>query len=352
MNPAKSKNEENMQRNLSPEASPEAKRKSIKLRKFAKPKTTNQEPLETTVSPPQVNLPNEDQESTENLENPDKDAKLQELLNEIYKYKNNPASYSASLQKFIDKNYSLSLHKQRRKKFKRRPFIVYDPYESIQADLVFYTQFSHQNFGYKYILTVIDIFSKMAHCRALKTKRATEVAEKLDEILAEFPIIPRKLMVDAGTEFSGTSPAINDIIVKKYKMVIYVLTGTTIKASIIERFNRTLRERLARYMTENNTKKWIDVLQDIVQNYNSTFHRSIGMAPSNVTFENRNEVFKKLYPKMDQKVKCKVKVGWRVRIPRQKPLFEKGFTPNWSTEVYIIKKIHKVFYLLRQIQSS
>lgn len=125
-------------------------------------------------------------------------------------------------------------------------------------------------------------------------------------------------------------------------MVIYVLTDSDSKAAVVERFNRTIRERLARYMTANNTKRWIDYLPEAVANYNNTFHRSIGMAPNLVSFENRQDVFKTLYPNIDMKVKCKLKVGWRVRIPRKKNIFEKGFTPNWTSQIYIISAIEQV----------
>jgi len=127
-------------------------------------------------------------------------------------------------------------------------------------------------------------------------------------------------------------------------MVIYVLTDSASKAAIVERFNRTLRERIGRYMTENSTKRWIDYLPEAIENYNNTYHSSIGMIPNLVSFQNRAEVFKKLYPDIDLKVKCKLKVGWRVRIPTKKSIFEKGFTPNWSKTIYIISKTEQVLF--------
>ena len=186
------------------------------------------------------------------------------------------------------------------------------------------------------------MFSKVAYAEPLKTKNATEVAAALDKIISSMPITPRRLMVDAGTEFSGTSNAIYNTIVRKYKMVIYVLTDSETKAAVVERFNRTLRERLAYYMTEHKTKRWLDYLPEFIEQYNSTVHSSIGMAPRMVSFDNREEVFNKLYPNKNLKTKCKLKVGWRVRIPRKKGIFEKGYAPNWSEEIYIISNVHQV----------
>jgi len=98
--------------------------------------------------------------------------------------------------------------------------LVYDPYDSIQADLVFYnsSEYYTHNSYYKYILTIIDVFSKVAYAVPLKTKQSAEVAAAFDKVIAEMPITPRKLMVDAGTEFSGASNAIYNVIVKKYKV--------------------------------------------------------------------------------------------------------------------------------------
>ena len=155
-------------------------------------------------------------------ESPAEPPNLDNLLSEIYKSKESPVAYSAAVKKYIDTNYSLSLHKQRRKRFRRRPFVVYDPYDSIQADLVFYnsSEYYTQNSYYKYILCVIDMFSKKAYAEPLKTKSSLEVGTALDKIISSMPITPRKLMVDAGTEFSGASNTIYNIIVRKYKVGI------------------------------------------------------------------------------------------------------------------------------------
>ena len=328
----------------------------IQLRKFAKQKSPKLPPITPQNSPEiqptahvskTLDFPIQRQKSLPTQLNADKET-LDQILDRLYTFKENPSAYSAHLQKYIDRNYSLSLHKQRRKKFRRRPFLVYDPMEAIQADLIFFNSpdLIHANSFYKYILTVIDIFTKKAFCRALKTKNSSEVASALDDIISEFPIIPRKLMVDNGTEFSGSSNAINDIIVTKYKMVIYILTDSEHKAGVVERFNKTLKQRIARFMTENHTKRWVDNLQDIVNNYNETIHRSIGMAPNHVSFQNREEVFARLFPNMEAKVKCKIKPGWRVRIPRKKSIFEKGYTPIWTEEIFVVKQVEKVCCLL------
>ena len=221
---------------------------------------------------------------------------------------------------------------------------MYDPMEAIQADLLFFNtpEYYTQNSYFKYILVTIDAFSRVAKAVPLKTKSATDVAAALDDIIAEYPITPRKLMVDAGTEFSGSSNAIYNVVVRKYKMVIYILTDSVTKASIAERFNRTLRENFARHFTETGSKRWVEFLPEFLHNYNNREHTAIGMSPNMVSFQNREEVFERLYPNARRKVKCKLKEGWKVRIPVKKGLFEKGSTPNWSSDVYTISKVEQV----------
>jgi hypothetical protein len=112
-----------------------------------------------------------------------------------------------------------------------------------------------------------------------------------------------------------------------------------IKAAIVERFNRTLKVRMYRYFTAKHTNRWIDVLQSLIDSYNKSFHRTIGMAPNDVTPENAREVAERMYP---PKVvpKFKFQLGDTVRITIYKHIFVKGYIQNWSEEVYTISERH------------
>ena len=113
-------------------------------------------------------------------------------------------------------------------------------------------------------------------------------------------------------------------------------TSTPSKASMAERAIRTLKSRLWRYFQHHNTKRWIDVLSTFVDNYNSTPHSTTGLAPNDVTEKNRKEVYKRMYPHHGIKIECKHRVGDLVRTKLDKGIFPKGYTPNWSQEIYII----------------
>ena len=108
------------------------------------------------------------------------------------------------------------------------------------------------------------------------------------------------------------------------------------KAAVVERVNRTLKSKLYRYFTGVNSLRYIDVLQDIVDSYNNTYHRSTGRAPATVSLLNVGQVRIKLYSKIERsKPKCfKFKVGDHVRLSFRKRLFKKGYKMNWMEEIF------------------
>ena len=115
------------------------------------------------------------------------------------------------------------------------------------------------------------------------------------------------------------------------------------KTSVVERWNRTMKEKMFKCFTANNTNKYIDVLDDLVERYNNTRHSSIKMTPVEV---NKKEidvrVYRNLYPDLTRRsMRAKFKTGDKVRILKTKRLFETGFTPNWTEEVFTISNIQR-----------
>ena len=119
----------------------------------------------------------------------------------------------------------------------------------------------------------------------------------------------------------------------------------------MERWNRTFKSRLERYFTENGTKKWTDVLQDLTRNINDSVNRSIGMAPSKVTVANADLIRKRLYDEPDEVKPCTLTIGDRVRIPRIKNIHSKGYSQNWTDTVYTIinsqKSLNICYYTIK-----
>ena len=110
---------------------------------------------------------------------------------------------------------------------------------------------------------------------------------------------------------------------------------------------------MQKYFYKNKTKNWIDVLSQIIDNYNNTPHSAIGIAPNQVTENNRKEVYKRLYPNLGLRTVCKLKVEDRVRKIKNKDIFEKGYTENWSEEIYVISKVKQTngvcYYYLKDL---
>ena len=131
-------------------------------------------------------------------------------------------------------------------------------------------------------------------------------------------------------------------VMKRYGINHYSTpTKTKWHASMAERAIRTIKSRISRYMQRSKSKRWIDVLDQVVANYNETPHSSHGLKPNDVTDENRREVYKKMFPKRKLIRDCRLEKGDKVRIIRDKKQFEKGYTPNWSDDIFEIFDTHQ-----------
>ena len=116
------------------------------------------------------------------------------------------------------------------------------------------------------------------------------------------------------------------------------------KSSVVERWIRTMKEKMWKYFTDNNTNVYIDILPDLVKDYNNTKHSSIKMTPVEASEkENELTVWRNLYPNrfgiLD--INPKFSVGDKVRISKKKALFEKGYTTRWTEEIFTITKIKR-----------
>lgn len=242
------------------------------------------------------------------------------------------------------------LHKQARRNFKRRRVIIKGIDDLWQADLVEMGAFSSVNKGYRFLLTVIDTFSKFAWGVALKTKAASDVTKAMENIFKEGRL-PKNLQTDAGKEFYNKD---FKQLMKKYKINHYS-TYSTLKASIVERFNRTIKGMMWKKFSLQGTFNWINIYQTLIAKYNSKKHRTIGVAPIEVNSQNEGLIAKAAYKHTKIFKDGKFKVGDHVRISKYKHVFDKGYTPNWTTEIFKIRCIQNTFpvtYLLEDYQGQ
>lgn len=245
-------------------------------------------------------------------------------------------------KEWLSKQTTYTLHKQARRRYVTRPYRTNKINEQFQADIVEMQEFASVNDGYRYMLTVIDIFSRYAWVRALKTKSATDVVNAFSDILNTDGRIPKYLQTDLGKEFENKT--FQHLL--KERNIKFFTVNSPHKAALVERFNRSIKGKMYKYFTFTGSHRWIDVIQQLVQAYNASVHRSIGIAPMNVNQDNELDIWVKQQSRGPQKVTLKDKhpsfaIGDSVRISHAKKVFDKGYLPTWTDQVYTISKIIK-----------
>lgn len=275
-----------------------------------------------------------------------------EILREIYYDLTHPASYGSieglynaavkddkSITKdyvktWLQKQHVYTVHAPIRRKFPRRKTIASGLYYQMQMDLVDLSSISRKNKGYKFLLTAIDIFNRKAFVVPLKSKRDVEVRNAIARIFTNYPPV-RYLQTDLGKEFHNR-------LLKTYltsRNIKLFSPSSDTKSAIVERFNRTLKQKMFKYFTANHTVKYVDVLDGLVDAYNNKFHRSLGMSPNAVTHKNQSEVWCRQYGAYllgYRRGKFKFAVADNVRISKLARQFRKGYLPGYTDEVFVI----------------
>ena len=185
------------------------------------------------------------------------------------------------------------------------------------------------NKGVRFLLCVIDIYSKYAWVVPLKNKKGVSIVNAFQSILKESNRKPSKMWVDKGSDFYNRS--IKSWL-EKNDIEIYS-THNEGKSVVAKRYIKTTKNKIYKYMTSVSKNVYFDKLDDIVHKYSNKKHRTIKMKPIDVKDN--------AYIELDKEVNGndpKFKVGDHVRISMYKNIFDKGYTPNWSEETFVIKK--------------
>ena len=241
------------------------------------------------------------------------------------------------------------LHKPVKRKFRKRRVLVSGNNKIWAADLADMQALSKYNEGNNYLLFVIDIFNKYGWIIPLKNKKGKTIFKALKDIFKESGRRPVKLWTDKGNEFLNKD--VRDLV------ELYT-TENEEKSSIVERWIRTIKEKMFKYFTDNNTYNYIDVLPDLVEDYNNTVHSSTKLTPTDASKEeNELKVWRNLYPDRykTSRLNPKFSVGDEVRITKKKKVFEKGYTTRWTEEIFTIKEIREtnpLTYKLEDLQGE
>ena len=146
---------------------------------------------------------------------------------------------------------------------------------------------------------------------------------------------PNKIWIDHGSEFYNNK---FKSFLKKNDIEMYS-TFNEGKSVVAERFIKTLKNKIYKHMTTIGKNLYFNVLDDIVDKYNNSFHSSIKMKPKDVNDDSFVQYNGIAFNKEINKKSPKFKVGDNVRISKYKNIFTKGYTPNWSEEVFVVNKV-------------
>lgn len=189
------------------------------------------------------------------------------------------------------------------------------------------------NDGYKYIFDCIDVFSKKAEMIPMKSRDQETSVKAFEKILKNIGI-PKTIYSDQGSEFNNKE--FMDLL-KKHDIKIIFATD---HAPFIESFNKTMKNRLFKYMALHKTDNWSKALKQVLDGYNNTPHTSTGIAPNDINETNETTAYLNMLKKKKSSKYPKIKVGDTVRIPVTHKV-SKGYKQQWSYELHQVEEVGK-----------
>lgn len=257
-------------------------------------------------------------------------------LDKLYQKVKDKGISRDQVRKFIKSQAVAQIHKPINKKRDYIPITSPAPNNIYQADLIDLKKLSHFNSGYKYILTIIDIFSRRATAIPLKDKKDKSLVNAFKKMLDDFGT-PNNLTTDNGSEF--INKLVKELLMKEEVKQHFTFPEDHNILGVVERFNRTLKTMISKYMTAYDTKKYIPILNDLIYNYNHTIHRTLGIPPIDVKEDFVNLKAEAIKEKAIHEFR-ELQIGDYVRRKINKKVFDKGYTPNFSKEIYRIVNIN------------
>ena len=238
---------------------------------------------------------------------------------------------------FTMQDLSNELNKPTIQKFERQKVIVNHINEVHSTDLVDMTQYSKMNKGYKYIFTNIDVFSKIAYAFPLKSKKIQDIKPCFEKTFEKNK--PKYIWSDRKPAF--LSKEMQEFF-KNNNVKIYH-TNSHLKAVVIERFNRSLRELMMKHFTKNNNTIWYNILPKLIKTYNNRYHSTIKMKPIEVNKSNEKYIKENIYTYDKTSKNPKFKIGDLVRISlKRRDVFDKpSGNIKWSEELFKIHSINR-----------
>ena len=273
-----------------------------------------------------------------NPKQPNSFSSPERLFLEARKYR--PNIKRKTVHDFLNRQKTYTAHKKLKKKIPKYRKTLTRRLDYIwQTDLIVQNAIFRQNSHYKYILVCIDVLSRYAWTRPLKSKTGVAVVRAFNSIIQQSGRQPVKIMSDRGTEYWNRN--FQDFC--RRNGIIHYSTNSKFKAAIAERFNQTILGKIYKYFTWKNTKRWVDKLQDFTDSYNATIHRAHGFRPDRINERNQHRVWRKLYrdylTNNNMNITPYFRRGDRVRLSINKGIFDKGYKQTFSNELYTINRV-------------
>ena len=246
------------------------------------------------------------------------------------------------INKNLKKSDIFTRYKQYKKPRKYSPIYVYKRRELFQADLIAFTnpEYIKANDGYKYLFTVIDVFTKFAWVYPLKSKDCETTKKCFEDILSKCGTHPEKLQTDRGSEF--VCAKFKNFL--KSKNIHHYVSYSDRKCPVVERFNLTFQQILYKILDKNESFRWIDYIDQAMKIYNSRKHTTIKLTPTDAEKRKNERIVRKAFVKRYIKAglkppKPKYKIGDTVRIWKFKRVFDRGYHENFTTQYFKISKV-------------
>lgn len=263
--------------------------------------------------------------------------KIQQILKQ-----NNFMIPIKTIKIWLQNQDAYSLLRPVRYRFKRQRVVTTGIDDLWDADLAEVSNIAQHNDDMHYWLVVIDVFTRYLWVVPVKSKHHSQIVQAFKAVFAQTTRRPKHLRTDKGTEFKNK--AVKSLM-QNTRIHAYTTKNET-KANYAERVIRTLKGLVYRYFIHRQTYRYIDVLQDLVDNYNSRPHRSLkGLSPVQINTQNEAKVWKSMY--VDTVAPKKIKkyslnVGDQVRISHLKYTFQRDYQQKWTEEIF------KVAYRMRK----
>ena len=250
------------------------------------------------------------------------------------------------VKEWLSKQQSAQMNNKAVKKLEFKPIYAEAPY-SFQMDLTFFPRYTKKNDGYYILFTAININTRYGYAYALKDKDMTSIIKIIKEMEKKTEI--NVLEADLGSEFNNQ--LLKDFC-EKNEITLDLFKADGHKLGIINRWHRTIKEKLVKYFDSFDTTRWVDIIDKIVYNYNHSVNRGIGYRPVDVNdfIENKIRQNKKEEGESIRDIEPEYKIGQYVRTLNDKNQFEDKMKSKYSSEVYEITKVKNNIVYIKMIR--